>query len=81
MAKQNYFPTLCETLAAENLTDSWDCFWSPIQYGETRSYNFEAANGSIRHVSIYRSDSGSYERPVHYEVCTAAYAKRHNVTA
>jgi hypothetical protein len=62
MNKQNWFQTLNEALESENLIDSWDCMWSPIQYGETRSWKF---NGEF--ISVYRETDGRYERPIHYK--------------
>ena len=62
MTKQNWFNTLNEALEAENLLDTWDCFWMPIAYGETRTYFTETER-----VSIYRETDGRYERPCHYK--------------
>jgi hypothetical protein len=56
----NYFETLNESLASEGLLDVWPITAS-IGYGETVGL---AISG--RWISIYRSDSGRYERPVHY---------------
>lgn len=65
--KQNWFETLVEALDAEGLLDSWDGMtMSPIQYGETRHWYWEKECGEVRACSIYRSDSGRYERPLHY---------------
>ena len=63
---QNWFDTLNAALEAENLTETWDCFWSAISYGENRRYTVEL-NGRYHHVSIYRDERGRYERPVHYD--------------
>ncbi len=58
--KCNYFATLNESLAAENVIELWP-IGSNIEYGQT-----------VRHIvadhliSVYRSQSGNYERPVHY---------------
>lgn len=64
--KQNWFETLSEALEAEGLEETWDCTWAPIAYDETRQYHVDDGTRYGRHVSIYRSDSGCYERPVHY---------------
>lgn len=61
--KQNWFNTLNEALESEGLMETWDCFWSPIGYGETRVYHTENER-----VSIYRETDGRYERPVHYKI-------------
>lgn len=64
---QNWFETLSEALEAENLSHTWDCFWPPIGYDETRSYHVDDGTKYGRRVSIYRdSQTGRYERPVHY---------------
>lgn len=62
MSKQNWFQTLNEALQSEGLLDTWECMWSPINYGETRSYKSET-----KYISIYRETDGMYERPVHYK--------------
>jgi hypothetical protein len=56
---QNYFPTLSDALAAEGI-EFWPMTLS-ISYGQTQSI---AHNG--RYISVYRSEQGLYERPVHY---------------
>ena len=61
----NWFNTLNDALKAEGLLDLWDCNMAPIQYGETRQFRADDGKHS-RLVSIYRSDSGRYERPIHY---------------
>jgi hypothetical protein len=56
---RNYFPTLSDALDAEGIT-----FWPmglAIQYGETA-----AIVHAGRYISVYRSEQGLYERPVHY---------------
>lgn len=60
MSKQNWFPTLVSALDSEGLVDLWP-FGKNLVYGESFSFN---ADG--KHISIYRSDTGSYERPIHY---------------
>lgn len=59
-AQQNWFETLTTALEAENLLHLWP-MGKNLVYGETFSFN---ADG--QHISIYRSDSGRYERPIHY---------------
>ena len=60
MAKQNYFATLSDALDAESLNDIWPIGVN-IGYGQTVGV---ASQG--RWISVYRDDSGRYERPVHY---------------
>lgn len=67
MTKQNWFPTLSAALESEGLLETWDCHWPPIAYGETRGYTWNDGSRYGHYVSIYRSDTGSYERPVHYK--------------
>lgn len=59
-AKQSYFPTLADALEAENLNGHWPLGVN-INYGQTIGL---AANG--RWISVYRDETGRYERPVHY---------------
>lgn len=66
MGQQNWFDTLNGALESEGLTDTWDCCFSPISYGETRRYDFQSLDGKWHHVSITRETDGRYERPVHY---------------
>mgnify|MGYP003129029524 FL=1 len=63
---QIYFPTLAQALESENLEDSWLIYYEGIDYGETRRYIYEDGSKRGRLVSIYRDDSGRYERPIHY---------------
>jgi len=65
-AMQNYFPTLNAALAAEGLLDSWDCSSSPIARGETRRWTWQDGSRHGRQCSVYRDETGRYERPVHY---------------
>lgn len=62
----NWFETLNEALNAENILNLWDGHMAPISYGETRRFVADDGSKYGRLVSIYRSDSGRYERPVHY---------------
>jgi len=57
---KNWFDTLNESLESENLLDTWNCH-DYIGYGETFRY---FKRGLC--ISIYRDDSGCYERPVNY---------------
>lgn len=61
MSKQAYFETLNSALESEGLVDLWPLGES-ISYGETKRILTED-----RLISVYRSDSGRYERPVHYK--------------
>lgn len=61
--KRNWFDTLNGALEAEGLIDEWPV-GKNMQYGET--VRFDTEDG--RHVSIYRSDRGTYERPVVYNL-------------
>ena len=60
MSKQNFFPTLNESLESEGLVEQWP-LGSNINYGDT-----------VRHIvdntliSVYRDERGMYERPIHY---------------
>lgn len=65
-AQQNWFPTLNTALEAEGLLEAWDCVYTPIQYGETRTFTWQDGSTYGRLVSIYRETDGRYERPVHY---------------
>lgn len=64
---QNWFNTLNEALESENLLDAWDCFFAPIGYGQTFGWTWEDGTKYGHYVTIYRSDDGRYERPVHYK--------------
>lgn len=56
----NWFETLAESLKSENIT-GWP-ITQTINYGETIKEFIDDKN-----VSIYRSDTGRYERPIHYK--------------
>lgn len=60
MTMRNYFPTLSDALDAESLNDIWPIGIN-INYGQTIGL---AAQG--RWISVYRDETGRYERPVHY---------------
>ena len=64
--KQNYFPTLNSALESEGLLGSWEPTFPPIGYGQTYSYTYQDGSRHGRLVSVYRSESGLYERPIHY---------------
>jgi len=65
MGKQNWFETLNEALVAEDILEYWDCLFSSISYGETRSWTFDR-DGRAYYASIYRESDGRYERPLVY---------------
>ena len=56
----NYFETLNDALASEGLLDLWPINVS-VAYGDTVGL---AISG--KWISIYRCNSGRYERPIHY---------------
>lgn len=62
ISKQNWFSTLNQSLQSENLINSWP-FGLNISYGETVRI---VTDGRL--ISVTRSSSGRYERPVHYKV-------------
>lgn len=64
--KRNWFDTLNEALDSEGLLDSWDCLNGGIAYGATYSYTFDNGTKYGHYVTIYRDETGRYERPVHY---------------
>lgn len=65
-SKSNWFPTLWQALDSENLDESWPIHKS-LSYGETYSYTFDDGTRFGHFVSVYRNESGLYERPVHYK--------------
>jgi len=65
--KQNYFPTLNAALESEGLIDTWGETSRAIVYGETRSWTFQDGSKNGHYISVYRSEGGLYERPVHYK--------------
>lgn len=62
--KQNRFQTLSEALESEGVSHMWH--WRPIAYGETVSLTYDDGTRYGHYVSIYRDETGLYERPVHY---------------
>lgn len=65
--KQNWFETLNAALESEGLVDAWGISFGPINYGETFSWTWEDGSKYGRYISIYRNDSGRYERPINYQ--------------
>lgn len=59
-AKKNWFPTLNDALESEGLVDRWPVGVN-IRYNET----VNIVTGG-RYVSVYRDETGRYERPIHY---------------
>lgn len=60
--KTNWFDTLNEALAAEGLVDVWPLGLN-VAYDETVNFITE----DFLYVSVYRSSTGSYERPISYK--------------
>jgi len=63
MSKQNFFPTLNESLESEGLVEKWP-IGSNINYGDTVRHITD--DGTL--ISVYRDERGMYERPIHYKV-------------
>lgn len=57
---QNWFATLNEALDSEGLTDLW-----PLGVNIPYDTNISLSAGG-RWISVFRDDTGRYERPVHY---------------
>lgn len=66
LTSHNWFDTLNQALESEGLLDSWEVSFDPINYGETFSYTFDNGTKYGHYVTIYRDETGRYERPVHY---------------
>ena len=64
---KNFFPTLNDALESENLLHTWESTRPPIQYGQIVSYTYPDGTKYGHFISIYRNESGQYERPVHYQ--------------
>ena len=62
ISKRNWFDTLNEALASENLIEYWP-LGRNINYGENASFII-----SGKFISVYRETNGKYERPIHYDV-------------
>ena len=60
MSNQNWFNTLNESLASEDLVNTFPEDYN-LSYGQTIRY---VKDGLF--VSVYRDNTGRYERPVHY---------------
>jgi hypothetical protein len=65
VTRKNYFPVLNDALASEGLVKVWPMGKS-LAYGETFSFTFDDGTQNGHFVSIYRDETGRYERPVHY---------------
>jgi hypothetical protein len=61
-AMQNWFNTLNESLESEGLVEFWP-ITETVSYGQTVSFITDCSH----FISVYRCDSGMYERPVHYQ--------------
>ena len=64
-SKQNWFETLSEALESEGIGHMWNM--EPINYDQTRALTFDDGTRYGHYVSVYRSESGLYERPIHYK--------------
>ncbi|CAB4222614.1 hypothetical protein UFOVP1655_152 [uncultured Caudovirales phage] len=62
MYKQNWFNTLNSSLNSENLVELWE-FGVNVGYGQT----VRLITNCGHLISVYRDDTGRYERPVHYQ--------------
>lgn len=67
MSQQNWFNTLSEALESEGLTEAWDMSFPPIPYGGTYSWTWYNDTKRGHFITIYRDETGRYERPVHYD--------------
>ena len=68
---RNYFPTLNDALESESLIDLWP-LGATLNYGQTIGL---ASAG--RWISVYRDETGRYERPIHYATLMADTAPIH----
>lgn len=64
---QHWFETLTAALESEGLYIEFQ----PIAYASTESLTFADGTRYGHFVSVYRSDSGRYERPVHTAISLA----------
>ena len=62
----NYFETLNQALQSEGLLETWQVHFAAIAYGCTFNYTVEDGTKYGHFVSIYRDETGRYERPIHY---------------
>ena len=58
--------TLADALCSEDLFETWQLWFAPIAYGETRTYTHDNGSKHGRYISITRFEDGTYERPVTY---------------
>lgn len=68
---QNYFSTLNAALESEDLIGLWP-ITATLNYGQTIGV---ASAG--RWISVYRDETGRYERPIHYATLMADSAPIH----
>jgi len=64
--KRNWFETLNAALVSEDLVDLWELGLN-IGYGETVRITADDGSKYGRLITIYRDETGRYERPVHYK--------------
>lgn len=62
----NWFHTLNDALNSEGLIESWGITNQAIGYNETVSWTWDNGTKYGHYISIYRNDSGMYERPISY---------------
>lgn len=64
--KKNWFRTLNDALASEDLLEAWEIHFEPIHYGKTFAWTWQDGSKHGRFISVHRNSDGWYERPVHY---------------
>ena len=64
--KQNWFETLNAALESEDLVKYWELGLN-IGYGETASMTADDGSRHGKYITVYRSDTGMYERPISYQ--------------
>ena len=62
---KNWFNTLHEALEAECIEHMWDN--RHIPYDTTLSLTYDDDTRYGHYVSVYRDNTGMYERPIHYK--------------
>ena len=63
----NWFNTLNDALESENLLHTWDAIqFGGINYDQNFSYTYDDGTKHGRYITIYRDNTGRYERPIHY---------------
>ena len=67
VTKKIWFNTLQAALQSEGLQDTWKTAWADIDYDGTVSYYAKDRMGKCRCITIYRDETGMYERPLHTE--------------